>query len=78
MVKAGMRGEIEGQTALAGSGKKMHDADEIIIMRRDKSNTRLVTLTWEKNREGNAKRFIQLYQQDKYPAFTQYTAGQAR
>lgn len=78
MVKAGMRGEIEGQTALAGSGKKMHDADEIIIMRRDKSNTRLVTLTWEKNREGSAKRFIQLYQQDKYPAFTQYSPGQAR
>jgi replicative DNA helicase len=75
MVKAGMRGEIEGQTALAGSGKKMHDADEIIIMRRAKENSRIVTLTWEKNREGNAKRFIQLYQQENYPAFSAYTQG---
>lgn len=76
MVKAGMRGEIDGQTALAGSGKKMHDADEIIIMRRAKENSRIVQLTWEKNREGSAKRFIQLYQQQAYPAFSPYAQGQ--
>ncbi len=75
MVKAGMRGEIDGQTALAGSGKKMHDADEIIIMRRAKDNSRIVNLTWEKNREGSAKRFIQLFQQQNYPAFSAYTGG---
>jgi replicative DNA helicase len=69
MNKGGIAGDNKGMTGMSGSGRKLHDADEIIFMRRDTSNTRLVTLTWEKNREGASKRFFQLMQQQEYPAF---------
>lgn len=76
MNKGGIAGSAKGMTGMSGSGRKLHDADEIIFMRRDTSNTRLVTLTWEKNREGASKRFFQLQQQTGYPCFVAPTAKQ--
>ena len=70
MNKEGIAGTRPGMTGLSGSARKLHDADEVIIMRRDKDNEKLITCTFEKNREGSAKRFFQLVQQAAYPAFS--------
>jgi replicative DNA helicase len=77
MNKGGISGDNKGMTGMSGSGRKLHDADEIIFMRRDTANNKMVTLTWEKNREGASKRFFQLMQQDTYPAFVSVVKKQS-
>jgi replicative DNA helicase len=69
MNKEGIAGNKPGMTGVGGTAKSLHDADEIMMMRRDKENENLVTMTWEKNREGKYKRYFQLLQQQGYPAF---------
>jgi len=74
LTKAGMNGEAEGTTGIGGSAEKGHDADVVMMMRRDRTNARLITCTFEKFREGSAaKRFIQLVMQQGYPAFGSVT-----
>jgi replicative DNA helicase len=69
MTKEGQSGKASGTTGMGGSGRKSHDADEVIFMRRDKDKPSLVMLTWEKNREGKPKRFVTLQLAEGYPAF---------
>lgn len=69
MVKNGMNGTAKGQTALAGSARMLHDADQILIMRADEANKQRVTVTWEKNREGINNRYFELQRAQGFPAF---------
>lgn len=69
MNKSGIQGTIKGQGALAGSARKLHDADQIIIMRKNEEKPGTVRLTWEKMREGEADRFIDLVKLPTFPAF---------
>lgn len=78
MVKAGMTGERRGQAAAAGSGKSLHDRDEIMIMRTDDGDQEIVFITWEKNREGSAKRGFKLLRAKGYPAFLDLKANAQR
>jgi replicative DNA helicase len=69
MLKAGISGERTGQAAAAGSGKSLHDRDEIILMRSDPDDKKIVYVKWEKMREGLNKRSFQLLREQGYPAF---------
>jgi replicative DNA helicase len=54
---------------LSGSTKVMHTADHIAFMTEDKKQKNLVHLTWDKVREGESKRWMDLYKVDSFPAF---------
>lgn len=67
MTKEGIKGTQKGQAAVSGAADNLHDADEIIIMR--KGNENQVTMTWEKNREGDGSNFITLVKRPGFPVF---------
>jgi len=71
MVKAGMgpNATAKGQTAAAGSGKSLHDRDEVIIMRKDAVNENLIVATWEKLREGDGDRVMKFLKLPGFPSF---------
>jgi replicative DNA helicase len=69
MLKAGMNGAVKGQAVAAGSGKSLHDRDEIMVMRTDESNEMVVNIKWEKMREGEGKRIMKLMKSPGYPSF---------
>jgi replicative DNA helicase len=69
MNKEGIAGTKTDMTGVGGTAKTLHDADEIMMMKREKDNENLITLTWHKNREGKFNRHFQLIQQQGYPAF---------
>ncbi len=69
MNKAGISGQQSGKAGLSGSARKLHDADQIVIMTTDKDNDQLVNLKWEKNREGDNKQVVQLIKCKGFPAF---------
>lgn len=74
MNKSGIQGTVKGQGSLAGSARKLHDADQIVIIRKgDNPNT--VRLTWEKMREGEADRYVDLVKLQKYPVFENMSKG---
>lgn len=68
MTKEGIKGQVKGQGAVAGTARGLHDADQIIIIRKgDGQNT--VRLTWEKMREGDSDRFVDLVRVPGFPMF---------
>jgi replicative DNA helicase len=69
--KAGQAGAAPGATGMSGSAGKAHEADEIMNMSTDNNNTQIVTVTWEKNREGAAKRIFILKRCPEFPFFEQ-------
>ena len=69
MNKEGIKGTVKGKASLAGSARKLHDADEIIILRSSSELPDVVLLTWEKNREGANVGCISLLKSRKYPFF---------
>lgn len=69
MTKAGIRGEQKGQGSMAGTAHELHNADSIVIMRRVDNNPNLVSLCWEKLREGDSDRQMQLVKLPGLPAF---------
>jgi len=69
MTKAGIRGETRGQGSMAGTAHELHNADSIVIMRRVENNPNLINLTWEKLREGDGDRSMQLLKLPGIPAF---------
>lgn len=73
MTKEGIKGKEKSKAALAGSARKLHDADEIIIMRTSAENKDIVLLTWEKNREGANLGIVPLLKSRKYPHFGNMT-----
>lgn len=74
MTKEGIRGNVKGQGAVAGTARSLHDADQIIVMRKHDSLDNVVRLTWEKMREGSADRFLDLVKLPGLPSFGPVTA----
>lgn len=75
MTKEGIRGSAKGQSAVAGTARSLHDADQIIIMRKQEGDDdeNIVRLTWEKMREGGADRFMDLVKLPNFPVFGEKT-----
>jgi len=69
MTKDGIRGNVKGQGAVAGTARSLHDADQIVIMRKHESQENVVQLLWEKMREGAAKRAMNLVLLPGLPMF---------
>lgn len=69
MNKGGIGGTVQGKAGLSGSARKLHDADQIVIMRRHPDDPKKVRLTWEKMREGESDRFLELVRVQGFPAF---------
>lgn len=69
MTKEGIKGQANGQGALGGTGRSLHDADEIIVLRKDESKPNTVNAMWAKNREGRADCFISLVRKPGFPVF---------
>jgi replicative DNA helicase len=68
MTKEGIKGTQKGQAAVAGAADNLHDADEIIVIRKGTAEN-TVTLTWEKNREGSGDNFVSLVKKPGFPVF---------
>lgn len=60
--------DSEGQGAVAGAARSLHDADQIVIVRKGEQPN-IVRLTWEKFREGESDRFCDLIRVPGYPMF---------
>lgn len=71
MTKEGIRTKMGGQAAMAGTARSLHDADQIVIMRKIEGQENGVRLTWEKMREGGADRFMDLVKLPGFPTFGQ-------
>jgi len=69
MTKDGINQVIKGQGAVAGTARSLHDADQIIIARKNKDSANTVRLTWEKMREGESDRFLDLVRIQGFPMF---------
>lgn len=69
MTKEGIRTKAGGQAAMAGTARSLHDADQIVIMRKVETEENVVRLTWEKMREGGADRFLDLVKIPGFPTF---------
>lgn len=76
MTKDGITGDTSGQGAVAGPARSLHDADQIVVMREEKAasamtgkKNKVITLTWEKMREGEAGRFMNLVKLAGFPMF---------
>lgn len=76
MTKAGIQGSVKGQASVAGTARGLHDADQIIVMRKHESAENVVRLTWEKMREGEGDRFLDLVRIPGLPAFGQVARQQ--
>lgn len=71
MTKQGIKGEIDGQGALAGTGKELHNADDIMVMRQDAKNPRQIVVNWAKLREPESPgRTMFLIRRPGFPMFT--------
>jgi replicative DNA helicase len=68
MTKEGIKREVKGQGAVAGTARALHDAGQIVIMRKGE-NENTVRLTWEKMREGEGDRFADLVREPGFPMF---------
>jgi hypothetical protein len=69
MTKEGIKTRGGGQAAMAGTASSLHDADSIVIMRKQEGQENKVRLTWEKMREGEADRFMDLVKLPGFPTF---------
>jgi hypothetical protein len=69
MTKEGIKGNTKGQASIAGTARSLHDADQIIVMRKNESEENMVRLTWEKMREGSADRWLDLVKSPEFPTF---------
>jgi replicative DNA helicase len=69
MTKEGIRGSAKGQSAMAGTARSLHDADQIVIMRKHIEKPNVVVLTWEKMREGGTEQGVELVKLQGFPTF---------
>jgi replicative DNA helicase len=70
MNKQGVRENNGSQADLSGSVRVIYDADQIIVMQKDKDLINQVNLHWSKFREGQIpKHGVQLIKRDGLPAF---------
>jgi replicative DNA helicase len=69
MTKEGIKQQVKGQGAVAGTARSLHDADQIIILRKTEQDN-LVRATWEKMREGDSDRFVDLVRVPGFPMFS--------
>ena len=80
MNKQGIGGG-SGMATLSGSGQISYDVDTIAVMMKDSKNPNLVTLLFDKLREGDGDaRMITLVKKPGFPAFGELekTVGQFR
>lgn len=72
MNKSGMRDEVKDKSSLSGASKVVYDADLILMMQHYKDDPdRLITCTFEKNREGDSDRnAFKLWRGKTFPVFT--------
>lgn len=68
MNKSGIAGDTKGQAAVAGTARVLHDADQITVIRKT-DRQEVVRMTWEKMREGDPNRFIDLVRINGFPMF---------
>lgn len=68
MTKEGIKGSVKGQAAIAGTARSLHDADQIVVIRKTEQ-ANVVRLTWEKMREGEGDRFVDLVRVPGFPMF---------
>jgi replicative DNA helicase len=52
MLKEGIQGKVKGMGAQGGSGRTLHDRDEIVTLSQDNGIENLYHLKWDKHREG--------------------------
>jgi len=72
--KASITGAIQGQAGLAGSRRIMYNADMIMFLKEAKTmqdNTKSFVLTWEKFREDEPDRSLELRRVPGYPTFVE-------
>jgi replicative DNA helicase len=72
MSKSGIRGEVTGQGALAGTARESHNDDNIMLMRKTDQDD-LISVTWEKFREGESARHMNLLRAEGLPYFKSVT-----
>jgi replicative DNA helicase len=77
MLKEGIQGRVKGMGAHGGTGRDMHDRDEIATLREDGETQNLYKLTWDKNREGG-KGSIPLIRTAGIPMFMSAEAPKPR
>lgn len=58
--------------AVSGSNKVIHDADQIVILSKDKEEDNVINLTWEKMRESDGDRMMKLVKIPGLPDYEQY------
>ena len=80
MNKAGIASTNKGKHYLSGSAKVIFDADQIVFITKhqpafgEKEEPNVITLTWDKVREGDSNRFMHLVRVEGFPAFKNYLA----
>lgn len=76
MNKQGIAGNA-GMASLSGSGQISYDVDSIAVLQKDSKNPNLVTLMFDKLREGDGDaRMITLLKKPGFPYFGEVTKGQ--
>lgn len=75
MTKAGIQGTVKGKGGLAGGARKLHDADEIVLITKSEDTTKpnLFLATWDKNREGTKGMCAPLVRLPDFPVFADFT-----
>jgi len=61
--------ESAGMQNLSGSAKVSYDADQIIMIEADREDSKLVTLSWKKMREGDSRRKMKMMMKPGIPEF---------
>lgn len=72
MTKEGIQRKTTGQGAMAGTGRVLHNADQIVMLLKDSAIQNKCNLVWTKNREGNPDQFVSLTKLEGIPAFKDY------
>lgn len=72
MLKEGIQGKSSGQGAIAGTGRELHNPDQIATLTKDESVQNKYMLIWSKNREGTPDQFVPLTKLQGIPAFADY------
>jgi replicative DNA helicase len=80
MTKEGIKGQVKGKAGLAGGARKLHNADEIVLITQseDKDKPNLFLATWDKNREGAKGLCAPLVRAPEFPFYTDYVSDLPR
>lgn len=76
MNKAGVSNPNAGKANLAGSARKIFDADQIVVLKHDANSKERVYLTWDKFREDETDQGVELQKVAGFPLFVSTTKRQ--